>query len=67
MMNKKLNDVIPISCWKCNELMFIDASLGFDLDSKILCDGCIQRGKIEERDKKIVKVLSKKWYERIFS
>ena len=67
MMNKKLNDVIPISCWKCNELMFIDASLGFDLDSKILCDGCIQRVKIEERDKKIVKVLSKKWYERIFS
>ncbi len=45
--------------------MLIDASLGFDVDSKILCDGCIEKGKVVARDKKISKILSKKWYERI--
>ncbi len=67
MMKKKLNDVIPISCWKCSEIMLIDASLGFDIDSKILCERCIERGKVVARDKKISKILGKKWYERIFS
>ena len=60
-------NVIPISCWKCSEIMLIDASLGFETDSKVLCDGCIERGRVRLRDRKISKILSKRWYERIFS
>ncbi len=47
--------------------MLVDASLGFETDSKVLCDGCIERNRVKARDKKIGKILSRRWYERIFS
>ena len=46
--------------------MLVDANLGFETDSKILCDGCIERNKVRLRDKKIGKILNRRWYERIF-
>jgi hypothetical protein len=59
--------IIPISCYKCSEIMLVDANLGFEMDSKLLCDSCIDKSKVLERDKKLRRILNKKWYERIFN